>query len=174
MNKHTEALKLLVVKEYLEGTIGYVTLGHKHGLDPSMIKRWVARYRLHGIKGISKKFTRYSAEFKLSVLMHLWDNDLSYRQASAYFNIRSPGVLPQWVRLYREGGFDALQPRKKERKPLMSDKAIKSTVNQAAIAQSNEALLKELNHLRLENAYLKKLHALVQEKQKLAQKRRRK
>jgi transposase len=102
MNKHTEALKLLVVKEYLEGTIGYVTLGHKHGLDPSMIKRWVARYRLHGIKGISKKFTRYSAEFKLSVLMHLWDNDLSYRQASAYFNIRSPGVLPQWVRFYRE------------------------------------------------------------------------
>jgi transposase len=56
----------------------------------------------------------------------------------------------------------------------MSDKAIKSTINQAAIAQSNEALLKELNNLRLENAYLKKLHALVQEKQKLAQKRRRK
>ncbi|WP_229827195.1 hypothetical protein [Undibacterium macrobrachii] len=56
----------------------------------------------------------------------------------------------------------------------MSAPVTKPSKDQEPIPLSQEALLKELNHLRLENAYLKKLQALVQAKQKLAQERKRK
>ncbi len=50
----------------------------------------------------------------------------------------------------------------------------KPSSNQEPAAPSHEALLEELNYLRLENAYLKKLQALVQAKEKLARERKRK
>jgi transposase len=49
-----------------------------------------------------------------------------------------------------------------------------SNEDQEPTPLSQEALLKELNHLRLENVYLKRLQALVQAKQKLAQESKRK
>lgn len=174
MTKNTDEFKYQVVQEYLDGAMGYVALGKKYDLDHSTIKRWVGWYRAHGIEGIRKKFTHYSAEFKLSVLTYLWDNALSYSQAAAHFNIRNPGILAQWVRLYREGGLDALQPRLRGRPRTMSAPVTKPSKDREPTPLSQEALLKELNHLRLENAYLKKLQALVQAKQKLAQERKRK
>lgn len=56
----------------------------------------------------------------------------------------------------------------------MSAPVTKPSEDQEQTVPSHEALLKELNHLRLENAYLKKLQALVQAKQKLAQESKRK
>lgn len=169
MTKNTDEFKYQVVQEYLDGAIGYASLGKKYGLDQALVRRWVVWYLAHGIEGIRKKFTHYSAGFKLSVLTHLWDNALSYSQAAAHFNIRNPGILAQWVRLYREGGLDALQPRRKGRPRSMSAPVTKPSEDQEPTPLSQEALLKELNHLRLENAYLKKLQALVQAKQKRAQ-----
>jgi transposase len=174
MTKNTDEFKYQVVQEYLDGAMGYVALGKKYNLDDEMIRRWVGLYRAHGTEGLKKKFTHYSAEFKLSVLTHIWDNALSYSQAAAHFNIRNPGILTHWVRLYREGGLDALQPRRKGRPRSMSNPIAKPSEDQEQTPLSQEALLKELNHLRLENAYLKKLQALVQAKQKLAQERKRK
>lgn len=174
MTKNTEEFKYQVVQEYLDGAMGYRELGKKYNVDHEMIRRWVGWYRAHGIEGIRKKFTHYGAEFKLSVLTHLWENALSYSQAAVHFNIRNPGILAQWVRFYREGGFDALQPRRKGRPRSMSAPVTKPSEDQEPTPLSQEALLKELNHLRLENAYLKKLQALVQAKQKLAQERKRK
>lgn len=174
MTKNTDEFKYQVVQEYLDGSLGYSGLGEKYDLNHETIRRWVGWYRAHGIEGIRKKFTHYSAEFKLSVLTHLWDNALSYGQAAAHFNIRNPGILAQWIRLYREGGLDALQPRRKGRHRSMSAPITKPSEDQEQTPLSQEALLKELNHLRLENAYLKKLQALVQAKQKLAQESKRK
>jgi transposase len=174
MTKNTDEFKYQVVQEYLNGAMGYGSLGKKYNLDRDMIRRWVGWYRAHGIEGIRKKFTHYSAEFKLSVLTHIWDNALSYSRAAAHFNIRNPGILAQWVRLYREGGLDALQPRLRGRPRSMPAPVTKPSQDQEQTPLSQEALLKELNHLRLENAYLKKLQALVQAKQKLAQESKRK
>ncbi|MBC3883480.1 helix-turn-helix domain-containing protein, partial [Undibacterium sp. LX40W] len=84
--------KYRVVQEYLEGPMGYVALGKKYGLQSSMVERWVGWYKTHGMVGLTKKFTFYSAEFKLSVLRHLWDNALSYSQVATHFNIRNPGI----------------------------------------------------------------------------------
>ena len=117
MSKHSEQFKLEVVKQYLSGEAGFKELGRRDELGYSMIRRWVERYREHGGSGLRKKFSHYSAEFKLSVLQYMWDNHLSMLQAAVKFDIRDHGMVGRWERAYREGGVEALasRPRGKPR-----------------------------------------------------------
>ena len=78
MTKYNEQFKLMVVQRYLSGTAGYQLLSEWHGVGHSMVRRWGDLYGQHGAAGLAKKFSHYSAEFRLSVLQHMWDNDLSY------------------------------------------------------------------------------------------------
>ncbi len=174
MTKYSDVFKLQVVEQYLEGKGGLRSLAQRHDLSHSMIKRWVGWYSAHGIEGLKKKFTHYSGQFKLSVLTYIWDNAVSYNQAAAHFNIRNPVILSQWERRYRDGGLDALQARPKGRPKAMSTPPPEPVVTQEDAQLSHAALLKELNYLRMENAYLKKLQALVQAKQQRAQATKRK
>jgi transposase len=61
-------------------------------------------------------------------------------------------------------GIDALQPKEKGR-PSMK-KGMKELKSQTLVEGSLEALQAEVERLRMENAYLKKLNALVQNKEK--------
>ncbi|ASP73264.1 helix-turn-helix domain-containing protein [Sinorhizobium meliloti] len=67
------------------------------------------------VAGLSKKFSSYDAEFKLSVVKRMWEDGLSYRQTAALFNIRNAGCLSDWERRYETGGIDALAPRRRGR-----------------------------------------------------------
>jgi transposase len=131
-------------------------------------------FRAHGADGLKKKFTSYTAEFKLSVLQHLWDNELSYGQAATLFNIRNHGVLSVWERDYRSGGLDALKSRPRGRPKKMAAPTTKPEPSGDDEKRSREELLAEVQHLRMENAYLKKLRALVQAQQKATPPKKRK
>ena len=74
-----------------------------------------------------------------------------------------------WKHLFETQGIDALQPKKKGR-PSMK----KETKKNQPVEGSEEALQAEIERLRMENAYLKKLNALVQEKEKSQNKTKRK
>src|SRR5471032_798654 len=76
MTKYNEQFKLTVVRQYLDGRQGYKSVANDHGLDHTMVKRWVDRYRQHGIAGLQKKFNHYNAEFRLSVLQRMWREQL--------------------------------------------------------------------------------------------------
>jgi len=166
MTKYNEQFKLQVVEKYLSGTVGYKSLSGPLGLDHKMVKRWVDLHRLHGISGLTKKFNHYSAEFKVSVLEHMWVQELSYSQAAAAFNIRSPGCVGQWERCYHSGGIDALRPRARGRPKNMPNPPLPESPEPTSDDnRTREDLLAEVDHLRMENAYLKKLRALVQTQQ---------
>ncbi|MFZ6639681.1 transposase, partial [Undibacterium sp. TC4M20W] len=113
MTKYDEQFKLKIVRKYLAHKGGYRALADKHDLHHSVIERWVNLHRLHGVSGLAKKQVpgKYDVEFRLSVLKCLWDNQLSYREVAALFNIRSPGCIGNWERSYHNGGIDALIPR---------------------------------------------------------------
>jgi transposase len=165
MAKYDYELKLKLVMAYLDGDGGFRALGAKFGVDHTKIRGWVTHYRLHGTEGLRKKFSHYSASFKLSVLQQMWNDGLSYGQTAAVFGIRNPWCLAGWERLYRSGGIEALEPRKRGRPKAMDDPKSKPPPDREEDQRSREELLGELNHLRMENAYLKKLEALVRARQ---------
>jgi transposase len=177
MAKYSEKFKLTVVQDYLSDTSeGYRTVGRRHGLSSHVIlERWVAAYQLHGDAGLRKKSSQYSAERKFLVLQHMWDNQLSVNQTAAKFDIRSYAMVGMWERAYREGGIDALAPRRRGRpKPMTASDIVKSDPAPDDDKRSREELLAEVNQLRMELAYLKKLEALVQARKKLAPPKKRK
>lgn len=103
MAKYNEQFKLAVVQDYLSDTSeGYRAIGRRHGLSSHVIlQRWVAAYQLHGGAGLRKKCSGYSAEYKLSVLQHMWDNRLSINQTAARFDIRNYAMVSMWERAYQ-------------------------------------------------------------------------
>lgn len=90
---------------------------------------------------------------------------------AALLDIRSGhGVISAWERLYHEGGLDVLRPKPRGRPKMMT--VPKPVLEQADDTRSLEQLRKENEYLRAEVAYLKKLKALVQAKERVAQNKR--
>ena len=175
MAKYSEAFKLGVVQSYASGVSGFGTIAQRYGLDHATVRRWVKAYQAHGVQGLRRKFSRYSADFKLSVLQRIAQEGLSVREAMALFNIRgSTRIISGWQRQYHAQGLAGLQPKPRGRPKKMSMSQSPKPVNALPDAQrSREALLEEVKYLRAEVAYLKKLQALRQAKAQAAQKKRR-
>lgn len=171
MIKHSDQFKLKVVKQYLAGKIGFHSLAAQHGIAGPMVRRWVEWYRLHGMKGLTAKRSHYSAAFKLSVLQDMWDNALSQAKVAAKYNIRNPASIGIWERRYQSGSFAALT-KPSRRKTQEMPAPISKTKPLHDGEKSREQLLAENEYLTLENAFLKKLEALVQAKKLAAQKQR--
>jgi transposase len=171
MFKHTEQFKLQVVKQYLEGTVGFKTVAREHGVAAPMVRRWVQWYRLHGMDGLKQKGGSYDAAFKMAVLQHMWDNSFSHTQVAAVFNIRNPTTIGIWERRQREGGIEALA-RSSQKKSMKLPPPKSDPVSKPDDRRTREELLSELDDLRLEVLFLKKLQALVQARKPDAKKKR--
>ena len=174
MVKYTAELKRKVVKHYLEGLMGYRLIAAHYKIAAPIIKRWVAAYRLHGEESLCRRYTSYSAEFKLSVLEHMWDNALSNNQVAAVFNIPNPSSIRSWERRYQDGGSKALAHLKKSTSdmpvpPLQPERNPEARPLQEL---THEQLLARAEHLQMEVAVLKKLQALTQAKRAATLKKR--
>lgn len=175
MSKYTEQFRHTVVQEYLTGPGGYRAVSQLYGIvNRSLVARWVAAFQLHGNAGLKKKRSRYDAGFKFSVLQHMWENRLSITQTAAQFDIRRYSTVGDWERAYREGGIEALAPAPTNKVKKITMPETKPAAPAAEDTRSREELLAELDYLRMENAVLKKLDALVQARQKSATPKKRK
>lgn len=106
----------------------------------------------------------YTGDFKVNVVEYMRNTSLSARQTAAYFNIPSYTTVCNWERIYLEEGIDALYKDYRGRPKGMSDK-IKNNKT-AKKTDANEDLIAEVQRLRMENAYLKKLNALIQDRER--------
>lgn len=168
MTKYSTDEKLEAVLEYLEGKKSLKTVAEERRMSLAPLKRWVVRFREHGIEGLVSAYTNYGIQFKMDVLSYMNEIGASMYETAAYFNLASDATVLLWKRKFEAGGIDALQPKKKGR-PMMKRETKKSTPVEGSI----EAFQAEVEHLRMENAYLKKLNALVQSKEKLQSKKKR-
>jgi transposase len=163
MSRYTTQFKLSVVQQYLAGEESIQTIASQHGIKQAKFRCWVRSFQHHGESGLTPKYSHYDATFKLSVLRHMWDNHLSQLETAAYFDIRNPSILAQWAKKYSEGGFAALEPRPKGRKPpMLPPETLLPAAPEPEDARSREELITENNQLRLEVAYIKKSIALAQ------------
>jgi transposase len=174
MAKYDEKFKRSVVQDYLAGGGGYRGLAAKYGVTHGQIRHWVGSYRQNGDEGLAKKFSHYSAEFKLRVLEHMWREELSFNQTIHLFDLRGGGgVVSAWQRKYHEGGITALAPKSRGRpKQMKSPEPLKPLDEKSTEAKTLQELQRENEYLRAEVAYLKKLDALVRAKQQAAQTKR--
>lgn len=177
MSKYDEQFKRAVVDEYLSGGPGFKKLARKYDVDHATVRKWVHGYQMHGDAALRKKSAHYSAQFKLSVLQRMWDEELSHRQTLVLFDIRGGvAALNTWERQYHEGGLEALEPKRAGRPKKMPapkpPRPPKPSSTCADEAQTLQQLREEVEYLRAEVAYLKKLDALVRAQQPTAPKKR--
>jgi len=172
MKKFSPDKKIQAVTRYLNGVESLKTVAKSYRVHPSVFINWIRQYEYHGEKAFKKGYTSYSTQDKLDVINHMNEHGTSVRETAAVFNIASHSTILSWQRSLESFGIDALQPKKKGRPSMKKDS--KEQKNQMVVEGSVEALQAEVDRLRMENAYLKKLNALVQNKEKSPNKTKRK
>lgn len=112
-------------------------------------------------RGIPNK--RYTAGFKQQVVEAVINDGISYREAERIYEIDSHNCIPRWERIYLTEGPEGLAIDRRGRGSKGRPAKLPAKVQ--------EDLLKEVQRLRAENAYLKNLQALVLEDERKARKK---
>ena len=121
-----------------------------------------------------QKHKKYSAEFKINVIIDMREHRLSYYETARKYGIlgKSKGgaicTLQRWERIYLEEGAEGLMKERRGKnntsgkpgRPPKLDKKVE------------EDLIAENQRLRMEIEYLKKLDALVRKREQEEQKKR--
>lgn len=163
MSKYTSEFKLQVVKYCIDGHHSKYDAAKEFNIpSPTPIMEWIRKYKEHGVEGLIKQpKSSYSGEFRQNVVEYMHSNHLSATETAVHFRVQTPIVL-KWERIYYEEGPQGLYEEKRGRKKNMSSKPRKKKLSK----ENEEDLIEEVQRLRMENAYLKKLQALVQERTK--------
>ena len=106
-------------------------------------------------------FKKYSPEFKLSVILDMREHQLGYVETSRKYGINSHSRIMNWERKYLEEGYEGLMKENRGRPSLEGKKRGRPPKLDKKV---EEDLIAENQRLRMENEYLKKLNALVQER----------
>ena len=133
-------------------------------LNRNNLYEWLAAYKDMGIRGLKpkrKKKKRVPYEERCKIIREYQESELTLYQLSGKYGVSS-GVLGNWVRLVEDNGFDALMPKKCV--PRTGMKRMKRLPKEEC-EKENERLRKENERLRLENLLLKKVRALVEERE---------
>ena len=103
-----------------------------------------------------ERFKKYSAEYKINVILDMRENHLGLRETERKYGI-CHSVILRWERIYLEEGAEGLMEERRGRKskgrPPKLDKKVE------------EDLIAENQRLRMEIEYLKKLDALVRKRE---------
>jgi len=170
MSKYSVDFKIRVVRYHIQNGGGWRKTGTHFGIDHSTVRKWHAAYLLHGHAALSKRHRHYTVEEKLEVLRRMEEENWSSRQACAHFNIPARTTLQTWIRRYNEGGADALINRHRGR-AMSKPRKPAPPPGRPVAGMTPEEIAQELEYLRAENAYLKKLDALIQEKKSALKKK---
>ena len=114
-------------------------------------------------KGMPNK--RYTPEFKEQVIRTMFEERLSYSETIRRFEVSSIDRIRSWERIYLEEGPEGLRIERRGQNNAGRPRKLPKEVE--------EDLLAEVQRLRAENEYLKKLQALVLEEERRQPKKRR-
>ena len=166
MSKLSLEKKAEIVAHYLNSNDGYSITAQKFGISDSIVKMLVAQFKANGIEGLSHKNGTYSGDFKIHVLQYQQENNLSDKETAVYFKIPNRGTICTWRKKYKKGGYELLS---RDGRGNPKNMAAKKSKKNAEPKTELEKLREEVEWLRMENAILKKLNALIQEEEKSEQ-----
>jgi transposase len=158
--KHTEN-EWTAALELYQKHYGPAQISRQTGIPKRQIERRIQQYRDTGVWLVERKpYTRSTPALKRMAIDAVLKQRLSYGETTIRYGI-SFSCLQSWLRKFRHGGQEELfATRPKGRPPQMGrpKKARKEPQTEL------EKALRELELLRAENALLKKVKALVEER----------
>ena len=161
MSKYSEEFKLQIVLECITKYVSPEQQQKKYGIHPSLVRQWISQYKFYG------KFTEptrhFSGDFKLKVLNYQQEHHLSDPETALFFGITNQGTICAWRKKYITSGTEALFQKQGRRSKMPKKSLIPNKPREEWTKDE------ELAYLRMENEYLKKYLALVQEDDKKKQ-----
>ena len=163
MSKLTREDKIEIYERRLKGeTIS--SLAKSFNIHESNIKYLIALIGKYGNNILRKSKNRaYSKEFKLQAINRILINHESINSVAIDIGLISAGVLHNWLSKFKENGYNVVE-KKKGRKPKSMTKT-KNNEKELSEKEKIKKLENEIIYLKAENEYLKKLRALVQERE---------
>lgn len=167
--------KIKIVREYNQGYSPQY-LANKYHVAVGTIRNWCSQHEMYGREGLEKSMskTKYSGEFKRSVLKYRQINQTSYKETAQRFGIKNISTIANWQRAFDTKGFPGLEsPKGRPKTKGDSIMAKKEDSSRKLTPSELEELieLREKNqYLEAELAYLKKLDALIQKKSRTKRK----
>lgn len=171
--KYSIKEKLKAVKSVLSGKETTLSAGRKLDAGEKTVRRWVNHYRERGVTGLKLHNGSYDGNFKVRVVQYMLKNHLSCMQTAIQFGIPGDGTVSKWLSRYEALGAEGLFKDGRGRKRSIMAKKTKKVNKKitGSVEDRLAALQAENEYLRAENAFLKKLDALIQEDQSAQNKR---
>ena len=164
MSKYSFEEKYEAVQRVLNG----MSLGESArimGVCASQVRNWFHLYENHGWDALRNGGSSYDGTFKVMVVEYMHSNHLSYKSTAAFFGIKCDSNVAKWERIYYEEGPEGLLRKKPRGRPPKGMGKKKPVSQKKELSEeTKEDLIAEVQRLRMENEYLKKLRALVQER----------
>ena len=114
-----------------------------------------------------RKNKSYSAEYKIGVIMDMREHRLGYRETARKYNLGKSGstvtTIQRWERIFLEEGAEGLMKERRGR--ACAANGTKKGRPPKLDPKVEEDLIAENQRLRMEIEYLKKLDALVRERE---------
>ena len=132
----------------------------EYGINEDRLHVLWDRYQLEGRAGLlKKKNIKADYALKREIVLDIEENHLTLHAASLKYGASSQRISV-WLRQYRTSGIAALNSTKKRGRPPGMGRPRKNSKPLTEL----ERLRKEVQELKTENALLKKVRALVEER----------
>ena len=161
--KHGYAERLKYMHMLENGySINYI---HEHyGIDKQLLSHLWTRYESEGPSGLLKKqYVKADCAFKVQVVRDIEENHLTLVEASLKYNV-SANRIYIWHRIAKTQGFYALSVVKPRGRPPKNDMGRPRKKKPEDMTEL-ELLQLRVKELEAENALLKKVKALVEERE---------
>ena len=166
----TKEEKLRMVLDYKSNGCTPIVEGCSRKTMHISIIRWVKIYDIYGESGLEHRIRHWTYEDKINAVQRVLDGE-SYHEVAHSLGMSTKTQVTTWHRKYLELGWDGLKLDGRGRKRKMGNNPIKPSKSKSQMEEIVE-LRKRLEYLEAENAYLKKLAALVQQRKAQEQKKK--
>ena len=166
----TKEEKLKMVLEYKKNRFTPIVEGCSKETMYRRIRKWAKVYDLYGEDGLEHRSRHWTYEDKINAVQRVLDGE-SYSGVAHSLGMPVETQVLNWHRKYLELGWDGLKLDGRGRKRKMGNKPNKPSKSKPQAEEIVE-LRKRLEYLEAENAYLKKLAALVQQRKAQEQKKK--
>jgi transposase-like protein len=169
--RYTKEEKIEWVRLYKEGKSIATPAGVSRDTFKGKVRSWARLNEMFGPESLEHHYfdRAYTAEDKLAAVSRILTGEPYMKVANSLGMAQISSVL-KWVRVYRQEGLAGLESMRKGRKPNMPPekkrKLSKSEKEELSVLRARN------EYLEAENEYLKKLGALVSEREQAPAKAR--